>query len=110
MSQAFTSRSVGTVTVDSTVADSQAIAIGGHRRVILFFPSGFSANAISVYALHPSYQNDPGNANAFVDTGIDITPVAGQPVVLDSDLIGHEQIKLAVNVADDGLVVGYRGV
>lgn len=110
MSQAFTSRGSGEVTVDSTLSDSEPIAIGAYRRIHLFFAATFSANAISVYALQPKYQSNPGHASAFVDTGVDITPAAGKSVVLDSDLIGHEQIKLLVHADDDGEVVGWRGV
>jgi hypothetical protein len=85
--------------VTNAVATTPRIPIGGYRRFVLFFAATFSANPVSVYVLHPSFDGDRENENAFVDSGIDVTPSGGGVVVLDSDLIGHEEIK----------AVGYRG-
>lgn len=103
------SRTAGVATVTNVLATTPRIPIGGYRRFILFFASDFSSNAVSVYVLDPSFDGDRENASAFVDSGIDVTPSAGGVVVLDSDLIGHEEIKLVANVADTGKDVGYRG-
>ena len=103
------SRASAVVNVTNAASTSPRIPIGGYRRFILFFAATFSTNPVSVYVLHPSFDADRDNASAFVDSGIDVTPSAGGVVVLDSDLIGHEEIKLVANVADNGKAVGYRG-
>ena len=92
---------VGSVIVDSTVADSEPIEMGGHGGLRLYFPTGFTADC-DIFEL-----DHLGN---YVDSNLNVTVPAVLPgsVAVDADIFAAKSIKLKCAGADDGKTVGYR--